>query len=252
MKLRNHFLLSINLTLFAFSVCLSANANTLDLKPVRYNTAKYAIQVSTNFATPFDRSNSDVKAGFGIETGLLRFMSPDFALRLTFGYSGLRLDRDQYYTDFYYPEIRIYKQATPPLPPGISYNSYRSELTIMRLMLSGQYFSQRRSTPVGDASFYLFAGPGAAIHKTTLETHLRNDSTGVESDYIDSKTIIKPAVTFGFGSIIYVSQNMGLDISAACDLVHSGNADYFENQPHFRAYNYDGSFSIRLGLMTKF
>jgi len=207
---------------------------------------KFAVQIAGDLGSPFkDKRYTDVIGGLGYEANILAAITNRFALRLTFGRSGLHeADLFRYQTN---------AGETAPLPPYIYVLTDRTELSITRYFLSGQFNAPPLDLYVTDAFFYLYAGLGAVNHNTTLVVETYNDSTGAGYTSVDQASITRFANTFGGGMLFMLTRDIGLDFSLGCDLVYAGEQPVYAAQDlysHRRAYNYDGTFNVKLGLMA--
>ena len=201
--------------------------------------------MAADLCDPFKEAKlTDASGGLGYELNFLKSIKDRFAIRLTYGKSGLHSD-DAF--------NHIPGEESAPLPEHLWYLQWRSKLDVTRYFISAQFNALPLNLEIATFRFYVFGGIGIVNHKTTLNETVFNTIDSTTNYYISDDSINKIANTLGVGAIVMFTRYTGVDISIAFDIVHAGEQQMLvspHSGSHYRAYNYGGTSNIKIGLVA--
>lgn len=212
----------------------------------RTRIRSYGLELAVEASSPFrERQHTDATGGLGYEINFYKSLANRVALRLTYGRSGLN-EGD-------YSEYEISDTQKSPLPPHLIVFQHRTELKATRYFIGIQYQSRPLDLQFTSTRFHFYGGLGVVNHKTTLVEDYYNIADSTSGQFVDRASITRFANTLGGGVILMFTRYTGIALSLGFDLVHAGQETDFvtlHSSRHYRAYNYEGTTNLRIGLIV--
>jgi hypothetical protein len=221
--------------------------NTFDTNEHSSDFAPWAFsfQLNPSLTMPAEKQNTFITSGMGFDGDAILVLDDRFALRLSVGRSGLRVD-DDVVAAYYTPAVR------PPVD-RFRIIDKKFDMSALRYFISGQYYWYPQNRSPGAVMYSIHTGIGGVSHYIDYEIYIIDDSTGQIYDNIVDTTLTYLAFTFGADATVFLSRRVGVNLGIGFDLIpvfEEGCMDCFSWTDRLTAY--DATMNLRLGMITIF